>query len=331
MYEEDEIERWRRGGRRRNPGENAMVLHSAPSLSASSTNSTSSFKSNRSTSSASWRSWKSRCTKTGEYCAAGHELIRIPVVDRQRHLQRKEMLLQQQDQQLQQQRFQHPYDAPLTVTPRELIGDAPSCILIECDCCSRNIMQDQYIAGCCLECDIDVCGDCFKNGQSYIDVVLAESRHNDMSDDLQQQIHQQNYQHHERYNGRRPTYIGTGRVNYDHYPDPTAFQWSFTGSNCDENDVVVPVEYFEKDFGKEVGVIRLDFYYTIGTVQTTIVDPIRGTVRELFTKSQDKMSQQSYRKILKDPRSYNNERYKKGAPSLYDLNYHYGRQRQQVL
>jgi hypothetical protein len=233
------------------------------------------------------------------------------------------MLLQQQeDRQLQQQRYRHPHDIPSTVTPRMMTGPAAASIVIECDCCSRIISKEHYIAGCCLECDIDVCGD-FKNGQSYIDVVLEESRQNDMYDERHQQQQQQNYHHHERYNGRRPTYRGTGRVNYDDYPDPTVFQWSFTGSNCDEDDTLPPVEYFEKDFGKEVGVIRLDFYYTIGTVQTTIVDAIRGTIRELFTKSIHKMSKQSYRKILKDPRSYNNERYKKIAPTP--------RQRQQVL
>jgi hypothetical protein len=146
-----------------------------------------------------------------------------------------------------------------------------------------------------------------------------------MYDECHHEQQQENCHHHERYNGRRPTYIGTGRVNYDDYPDPTAFQWSFTGSSIDENEDVGPAEYFEKDFGKKVGIVRLDFFYTIGTVRTTIVDPIRGTIRDLFTKSRHKMSQASYRKILKDPRSYNNERYKKG-----DLDY-YQRKQQQVL
>ncbi len=328
MYEDDEIESWRRGERRRYPGENAVALYSSPSLAASSTGSASSSKRSRGSlpSSSSRRSWKSRCRRTGEFCAAGHELIQIPVLDRQRYLQRQEMLQEQHDHQLQQrqQGFRHPYDAPTAVCPiaSEGVGSVP--IEIECDCCSRIINEEDYIAGCCLECDIDVCGNCFKNGQSYIDVVLKESRQNDMCDERHQQIKEENHLHRERHNGRRPTYIGTGRVNYDHYPDPTAFQWSFTGSSSDDPNALGPVEYFEKDFGKAVGVIRLDFYYTIGTIQTTIVDPIRGTIRELFTKSQRKMSVQSYRKILKDPRSYNNERYKKGTLGPYD-------QRQQVL
>jgi len=319
MYQDDEIERWRRGERKRHPGGNAMALYSSPSLAASSTASASS--SNRShgslPSASSWNSWKARCRRTDEFCAAGHELIQIPVVDRQRYLQQKEMLREQREYQ-QQQRLRNPYDAPLTVCPIATDGAGFSKIEIECDCCSRIMDGQEYIAGCCLQCDIDVCGDCFKNGQSYIDVVLQESRQNDMYDERHQKMKEQNHLHRERHNGRRPTYMGTGRVNYDHYPDPTVFQWSFTGSSSDDPNAFGPVEYFEKDFGKAVGVIRLDFYYTIGTVQTTIVDPIRGTIRELFTKSHRKMSQQSYRKILKDPRSYNNERYKKGTLEPYD-------------
>lgn len=250
---------------------------------------------------------------TGEYCAAGHELIQIPVTDRQRYLQQKEWLLQQQEeQQLQLQGYHHPHDGPLAVVENASLSSSTP-IIIECDCCFKIMRKDQFIAGCCVECDIDVCGNCFKKGQSYIDVIMEESRENDMCDDHhQEQQHQlQAYHNHERHNRHRPTYIGTGRVNYDDYPDPTIFQWAFTGSS-DPNASVAPIEYFEKDFGKEVGVIRLDFYYTIGTVHTFVVDAVRGTVRELFTKSQQKMSKQSFRKILKDPRSYRNERYKKG-------------------
>ena len=325
MHQDDEIETCRPGERGRYLGENATTLYSAPSTSTSSTMSASSSSRSHGSfpSSSSWRTWKSRCKRTGEFCAAGHELVQIPVLDRQRYLQRQEMLLQQQDRQQQRQRLR-PYDAPLTVCPIVTERTGPTPIIIECDCCSRIISEEHFIAGCCLECDIDVCGNCFKNGQSYIDVVLKESRQDDIYDERHQQIKEENHLHRQRHNGHRPTYIRTGRVNYDHYPDPTAFQWSFTGSNCDDPDAVAPIEYFEKDFGKAVGVIRLDFYYTIGTVQTTIVDPIRGTIRELFTKSPHKTSQQSYRKILKDPRSYNNERYKKGSLTAYDL-------RQQVL
>ncbi len=326
MYEDDGIERWRRGERRRHPGERAPAEHSAPSTSVSLSMSAShSSKSQKSLlSSSSSRSWKPRCRRTGEFCAAGHELLQIPVLDRQQYLRRKQMQEEQQEHQLQQQRRRHPFDPPSGICPPATQGAYSGPIEIECDCCSKIMSKEQNIAGCCLECDIDVCGDCFKNGQSYIDVVNEESRQEDMYDERHEQMKEENHLHLQRHNGRRPTYMGTGRVNYDHYPDPTVFQWSFTGSNCDDPDAIAPAEYFEKDFGKAVGVIRLDFYYTIGTVQTTMVDPIRGTIRELFTKSPHKMSQKSYRKILKNPRSYTNERYKKGSSKSIDL-------RQQVL
>jgi hypothetical protein len=113
----------------------------------------------------------------------------------------------------------------------------------------------------------------------------------------------------QRYSGRRPTYKGTGRVNYDEYPDPTVFQWTFTGSSKSQ-----AIEYFEKDFGNELGLVKLDFFYTRGTVRTILVHPIKGE-RLLFWKASERISPQSYRKILKDPRSHNNRRYKKQSMS----------------
>ena len=114
MYEDDGIERWRRGERRRYPGERAAAVYSAPSSSVSSSMSAShSSKSERSLlSSSSSRSWKSRCRRTGEFCAAGHELVQIPFLDRQQYLRWKQMKGEQQERQLQQQRFRHPFDPP---------------------------------------------------------------------------------------------------------------------------------------------------------------------------------------------------------------------------
>lgn len=68
------------------------------------------------------------------------------------------------------------------------------------------------------------------------------------------------------------------------------------------------MEYFEKDFGKELGCVLLDFYYTRGCVMTSLLHPTKGAT-SLFSKSHYKLSPQSYRKILKDPRSYNDRRY----------------------
>ncbi|KAL3899703.1 MAG: hypothetical protein SGARI_006402, partial [Bacillariaceae sp.] len=125
---------------------------------------------------------------TQEFCAKGHELLEIPTLERQRYIQDRDAL---------------------TVLP-----------IIECDCCSKEI-RDETIAGCDTACDIDICKDCFKNGQSYED-VLEDGR--ETSEDPQNtSIISKSGQ--QRYNGRRPTYKSTGRVSYDHYPDPTSYQW----------------------------------------------------------------------------------------------------------
>ena len=252
-------------------------------------------------------SWQSRCHGTGEYCAAGHEFLRIPTSDRQHYLRRKQQQQQQQN--------------------TKVMSQTP--IIIECDCCSKIIPANDFIAGCCFHCDIDLCADCYQKGQSYLDVILKQSRDADCQDAVETecQIQKQQLYHQRRYNGTRPTYLGTGRINYDDYPDPTVYQWSFTGCNTGAEDVVLddgsrvvyPIEYFEKDFGKTIGIIQLDFYYTIGTLSTYLIHPRHGT-RDLFTaphtqssqgRLPKRLSQESYRKILKDPRTYTNTRYKK--------------------
>jgi ribosome-binding protein aMBF1 (putative translation factor) len=210
---------------------------------------------------------------THEFCAAGHELVFMPTVIRQRYLQERDRL---------------------DVLP-----------MIECDCCSKEI-RDAMIAGCDVTCDIDICKDCFRNGQSYEDVL--EDRRPEFKN-VSPQPNKNNESVHSksklRYNGRRPTYRGTGRVTYDEYPDPTAFQWTFTGSSKSR-----PVEYFEKDFGPEVGLVLLDMYYTTGTVKTTLLHPTRGDERVLFSNDNGRISSHSYRKILKEPCSHNNRRYR---------------------
>jgi hypothetical protein len=199
---------------------------------------------------------------TNEYCAAGHQLGRVSGIVRRRHLQE-----------------QHGLDAPPT---------------IECDCCSKAI-TNEYIAGCCLECDIDFCENCFKSGQSYQDVLEDRTGPPEEEDtpDLEGQ----------RYNSRRPTYKGTGRVNYDCYPDPTAYQWTFTGSNEKKC-----IEYFEKDYGR-IGIIKLDFYYAIGTARTILEHPSKGEKR-LFGKRKT-LRPALYRKILQEPKTHTDRYYRK--------------------
>lgn len=227
---------------------------------------------------------------TNEYCAAGHHLGRVSSILRSRYIQE-----------------QHGLDAP------------PA---IECDCCSK-IITNEHIAGCCFECDIDFCEDCFKSGQSYQD-ILEEDRtgppedsyyddDNEYEGSLQhsrgsssrgkkQQEQTQRYNHH------RPTYKGTGRVNYDNYPDPTAYQWTFTGS-----DEISGVEYFEKDYGR-IGIIKLDFYYAIGTARTILEHPVKGEKRLLG--KQKSMRPNMYRKLLLDPKTHTDRFYRKKSKQV---------------
>jgi len=78
-----------------------------------------------------------------------------------------------------------------------------------------------------------------------------------------------------RYNGIPPDYENK-RVSYDDYPDPTSYGWTFTGS-C-KNSLV---EFFDKTLN--MGTVKLDFYYTTGTVKTTLLHPSTGA-NQLFRK-----------------------------------------------
>ena len=203
---------------------------------------------------------------TKSNCAAGHQLVRVGLMLRRRQLQEK---------------------IGLENPPR-----------IECDCCSKLITTD-YIAGCCMECDIDFCEDCFQKGQSFEDMLdpgtLVEEEEEEPLPDRPLTG--------QRYNRRRPTYEGAGRVSYDDFPDPTAFRWSFTGS-C-ESDCV---EFFEKDFAK-IGIVKLDFYYVEGTLRTVLEHPRKGD-QELFSRKKQ-LKPKTYRHILRDPRKCTDKRLRK--------------------
>lgn len=199
---------------------------------------------------------------TDEQCSMGHQLCRVLTIRRKRYLQ-----------------------------DRDGLATLPT---IECDCCSKNILSEQ-IAGCCVECDLDFCEDCFQNGQSFDDMVQEPIL---MGEEMPQVAHGG------RYNRRRPTYKGTGRVSYDDYPDPAALQWAFTGS-----DEEACVEFFEKDFGSRIGVVKLDFYYTKGQLRTVLEHRKKGP-RKLFIKD-NKLSPKLFRKILREPITYREKSSKK--------------------
>lgn len=91
------------------------------------------------------------------------------------------------------------------------------------------------------------------------------------------------------------------RVPYNDYPDPGDYGWTFTGSNEESR-----VEFFEKTFDDH-GVVKLDLYYTTGTVKTVLDHPRQG-VTQLFGKGND-LSPETYRTILQNPRTHTSVRY----------------------
>ena len=72
-----------------------------------------------------------------------------------------------------------------------------------------------------------------------------------------------------RYNGDRPSYTSQ-RVDMTLYPDPTEFNWTFTGSN-----ELSRVEFFERRERPQdgAGLLKLDFFYTTGMLKTSLDYP----------------------------------------------------------
>ena len=165
--------------------------------------------------------------------------------------------------------------------------------------------------GTCLRCDFDVCVHCSELPQSEINRRAAQQSQ-------QQPVFQACCMtvyavrnpdpdaritaaaRGERYNGRRPDYRGL-RVSSRDYPDATSYGWTFTGS-CEGGRA----EFFEKDFASH-GVVKLDFYYTTGTVKTVLDHPRQG-VTQLFAKGSS-LSPEMYRAILENPRHHTGNRY----------------------
>ncbi|KAL7545020.1 hypothetical protein ACHAWF_008388 [Thalassiosira exigua] len=175
---------------------------------------------------------------------------------------------------------------------------------VTCDVCSRAIGGT---CATCYDCNFDLCENCRSLPQREI------NRHQPQPAQQQPVI-----QHccmmayavssdpvtaaarGERYNGRKPNYRGR-RVSYRDYPDPEDYGWTFTGS-CEGGRA----EFFERDFSNH-GVVKLDFYYTTGTVKTVLDHPRQG-VTQLFAKG-DSLSPDMYRAILQNPRHHTGNRY----------------------
>jgi len=103
-----------------------------------------------------------------------------------------------------------------------------------------------------------------------------------------------------RYNNLRPDYGGQ-RVSLEKYPDPSSLGWKFTGSVQESR-----VEFFEKRMNNG-GLIKLDFYYTTGTVKTVIDHPTSGR-NQLFRAL---VTSEQYIDILKNPRAHTGQGYRR--------------------
>ena len=113
-----------------------------------------------------------------------------------------------------------------------------------------------------------------------------------------------------RYNYIRPKYRNE-RVSLSEFPDPSMYGWTFTGSSEQSK-----VEFFEKNVN--LGLVKLDFYYTTATVKTTLVHPSTGR-NSLFRNT---VTPDIYRQILMNPRSHTNRGYRDRAnrpPDVVDL------------
>ena len=104
-----------------------------------------------------------------------------------------------------------------------------------------------------------------------------------------------------RYNGQRPIITTSTCHRVLHFPDPTLFGWIFTGSA----DNVV--EFFEKTT-MDGSVVKLDFYFTTGTVKTSMDHPTQGKT-QLFAKKGDSITPELFRQILENPRAHTSIRY----------------------
>ena len=94
-------------------------------------------------------------------------------------------------------------------------------------------------------------------------------------------------------NGQRPTDLSK-RLSLSEYPDATEFGWVFTGSSDNA------VEFFERDG------VKLDWYFTTGTIKTSLDHPKRGKT-QLFGA---RVTPSTYVEILLNPRAHTNKRYR---------------------
>ncbi len=127
-----------------------------------------------------------------------------------------------------------------------------------------------------------------------------------------------------RYNGIRPNYdnpLSPQRIPYELYPDPTTYGWIFTGSHEPSY-----VEFYEKIPMNDGIVVKLDLYYTTGTIKTSMDHPRKGHTQLFASNSSGSsnsngrssseensgmVSPELYMEILENPRVHTNVRYQR--------------------
>ena len=111
-----------------------------------------------------------------------------------------------------------------------------------------------------------------------------------------------------RYNNTRPDYAGT-RVSIEAYPDPTSFGWTFTGSVQESR-----VEFFEKVIN--MGIVKLDWYYTTASTKTVLNHPSSAGRNALFRNT---VSSEQFMEILNNPRAHIGRGYREAKNRPDDL------------
>lgn len=112
-----------------------------------------------------------------------------------------------------------------------------------------------------------------------------------------------------RYNGVRPPANANRLLGY---PDPSEYLWNFTGSDHH-------AEFYERTFdfnddanhGSRPTLVKLDFYFTTGTIKTSMDHPTQGKT-QLFVSARDQpCTVELFTEILLNPRSHTNIRYQR--------------------
>ena len=153
------------------------------------------------------------------------------------------------------------------------------------------------------------------DGMEHVHHPLPPQAPDQHQQQQQQHMQEQPPPHHhqlQRYNGMRPSDLSR-RVDMQLYPDPTLFGWIFTGSDG-------VTEFFEICYDNNE-VIKLDWYFTTGTIKTSMNHPVQGHTQLFGARVDPEM----YRAILQNPRVHTGQRYQQRHHRNNNSNYHQSR------